>query len=194
MTFNERTHFGEARDPLEVWEDLALMWNLQTERAAAEKLNGEIIRVAKEHNQPTDLRYVLFRPFDEVIPIGTDKIIEETRPNEEYFLGIDRLILNFPSAKDKSCPPPPDGEWWNDVFIEVERDEVVTERYLLNGNGLQPYETADDIDRLPLGVAQQDRNLFLVRRPAYQAYPLGAGEINKLIAQYRIARQTSRDY
>lgn len=193
MSFGEHCPSEAQQDPHEVWENYALLFNAQSERVVAERLRDETIRLAKENNQPVDLRHIIYWPPDEIVPMGTDTVIEVPRPNEELWGGVQRLIFRYPSPQDPHCPPAPENEWWNDVFILVEREDGIAEHYLLNSQGMFAYDSAADVVRQPQELAEDEHNLFTVHHQAYQANPVSAADLNKMIPQCRIAQQTSRD-
>lgn len=97
---------------------------------------------------------------------GHFRIIMKPRADREPINGIESITLRYPIMEGEPDPEAGDDNGVKDVFIELMRGSFI-ERYLLNGNGLQPYRDADDI--LEADDHQQLRgNLFCVQEPLPQ--------------------------
>lgn len=109
--------------------------------------------------QPLRLaNYVVeFRSEAPQIPAMHDRIIFGPQYNSPQYEGIARIIARFPIAQNELLPEHtetsedgsgdrvPTARPWNDIFLEVIDEKGVRQNYLLNGKGLHPFDTTDDV-------------------------------------------------
>jgi hypothetical protein len=169
---------SEAHAPgpeFQEWQDtFTLLSALHEQIALARGYQQDLLEAANKARQPMDAASVaiLVPVEDEHIPARHDRIVFGPRHGQPTLLGLQAIVVRVPVTDSDMYPDNPPavdmnkGERrWNDVFLEVWDDTGESQNYLLNSQGLVPFDDAeyDVADNITF---QQSADLFRVARPA----------------------------
>lgn len=114
------------------------------------------------------------------VPTHYDRVVFGPQHDEPARYDIARIITRYPVVTQDFYPENTLGQPWNDIFLEVQSSDGICQDYLLNGNGLLPFnnaqhEVAEDSDYLTTG------NLFRVKQGGIYQNLLTLKELNELL-------------
>lgn len=180
------SEYNNYTSPIESMDMVALRLNMPSFLTEAVKSN-DLHKAAIEAGHRYDTSRFLLEDFShQLAPVDLNLVLRGPKPPYRPKISdIKGVLLGFPRTEDLNVPDLPADEWWQDVFIEVRRDNKIAERLLFNSDGLFGYTSADDI--VPNEMAELTHNLFRVKNQALRRPDISFRLIEKAIYEYELS-------
>ena len=157
---------------------------------------NDLLDLANKHEEPIDATNVaIYSPYETPqIRSRHYRVIMSPRYRERERLqhGIVAMAIRFPVKTESFIPEEVvNDNSWNDIFLQVWRENDESQNFLLNSQGLVAFENAlEDVEH---DIFSKNHDMFVVVNPTEPRFNLSLENIKDAVREYNFHPQSNDD-
>lgn len=183
----------------EEYADLSAMGvviQVQDKVRRAISYQNDLLDLANKHEEPIDATNVAIYSGYETPQILSRhyRVImgPKYRERERLQHGIVAMAIRFPVRSESFIPEEVvNDNSWNDIFLQVWKESGESQNFLLNSQGIIPFENA--LEDVEFDNFSRTHDMFTVIRPVEPRFSITLDELKDVVKEYHFHPQSNDD-